>query len=223
MTGRVRFVVRPRARHISLRIDSARREAVAVLPRPRDRRRAEALIAEKAAWLEARLNRMPPPMPFVPGGRILLRGRSVTLRQADGRGVAYERDDSLVVPCPAGAAFAGRVRRALIALARTALHQRAHHHAAALGVTIGGITVRDTHSRWGSCAASGRLNFSWRLVCAPPAVLDYVCAHEAAHLAEANHGPRFWALVAQCIDDPSVSRRWLRENAAQLFAVGAER
>ena len=219
----VRFVVRPRARRISLRIDTARREAVAVLPRNRDKARAEALIAEKSAWLERHLRQLPPPMPFVPDGAVLLRGRLVTLRKLPGRGPAQEDGSALRVPCPAGAAFAGRVRRALIALAREALQARAHHHAAALGAAITGLGVRDTSSRWGSCAPNGRLNFSWRLVCAPPSVLDYVCAHEAAHLLEPNHGPRFWALVAQCVGDPKASRRWLRDHAAQLFAVGAKR
>lgn len=223
MSAAVRFVVRPRARRISLRIDAARREAVAVLPRPGDRRRAEALIAEKSAWLEAHLSDLPPPMPFVPGGRILLRGRMVTLVKTAGRGPAQDQGDALLVPCPDGAPFAGRVRRALTMLARTALHERARHHAAALDAAVSGITVRDTRSRWGSCSAGGRLSFSWRLICAPPEVLDYVCAHEAAHLIEHNHGPRFWALVGRCIDDPKTRRRWLREHSAPLFAVGAER
>ena len=222
MPGPVRFVIRPRARRVSLRLDASRREAIAVLPRARDRRRAEALIAQRADWLARQWASLPPPMPFVPDGLIWLRGRKVRLVRQSGRGPAREEGDKLSVPCPEAAPFAGRVRRALLALARQALKERAQHHAASLKADIAGLTVRDTRSRWGSCSAAGRLNFSWRLICAPTPVLDYVCAHEVAHLVEHNHGPGFWALVDQCVDDAKAPRRWLRDHSAQLFAVGAE-
>src|SRR5438552_1177045 len=72
------------------------------------------------------------------------------------------------------------------------------------------ITVRDTRSRWGSCSASGALAFSWRLILAPEAVLDYVVAHEVAHLAEMNHGPRFWRVVETLAPGSTRQRGWLR-------------
>ena len=91
---------------------------------------------------------------------------------------------------------------------------------AALGVTAGRITLRDTKSRWGSCAVNGNLNFSWRLVLAPERVLRYVVAHEVAHIREHNHGPRFWALVRDLADDMDACRKWLRDEGSALFLVG---
>ncbi len=192
------------------------------MPHARHKKRAEKLIRDKQDWLNGHLQNLPPPMPFVPGSEILLRGQKVKLVEAAGRGPACLDEYDLIIPCPQGASFAGRTRRALIARAREALTTQAHIHADGLNTKFSAITVRDTNSRWGSCSASGRLNFSWRLICAPFEVLDYVCAHEVAHLIEHNHGPRFWALVATRIENVKAPRRWLRNHAPDLFAVGAE-
>jgi len=218
----VRYVIRPRSRRVSLRVDAAKREAVVVLPRARDKKRADKLIHDKSDWLNAHWQALPPALPFVAGGRIMLRGEMVVLVREAGRGPARAEEGAFIVPCPKAASFAGRTRRALIALARERLARQAGFHADALQTQFSAITVRDTASRWGSCSATGRLNFSWRLICAPFAVLDYVCAHEVAHLIEHNHGPRFWALVESRVGTNKAPRRWLRENASQLFAVGAE-
>jgi len=94
------------------------------------------------------------------------------------------------------------------------------HHAAKLGVQIGGITLKDTRSRWGSCTAQGQLSLSWRLIFAPPHVLDYVCAHEVAHRLEMNHSPRFWALVEQQSPHRHAATLWLRQHGAALLRVG---
>jgi predicted metal-dependent hydrolase len=218
----VRYVIRPRSRRVSLRVDAAKREAVVVLPRARDKKRADKLIRDKSDWLNAHWQALPPALPFVAGGRIFLRGEMVELGREAGRGPAREEEGALFIPCPKGASFAGRTRRALIALARENLSRQASFHAHALGTQFSAMTVRDTNSRWGSCSATGRLNFSWRLICAPFDVLDYVCAHEVAHLIEHNHGPQFWALVEKQVGAAKAPRRWLRENASNLFAVGAE-
>jgi predicted metal-dependent hydrolase len=82
--------------------------------------------------------------------------------------------------------------------------------------------VRDQTTRWGSCSTSGALSFSWRLVLAPPFVLDYLAAHEVAHLAHMNHGPRFWALVARTMPRHEEARNWLRKYGSNLHAYGAE-
>lgn len=80
------------------------------------------------------------------------------------------------------------------------------------------ITIRDTKSRWGSCSSSGRISLSWRLMMAPLSVLDYVIAHEAAHLVHMNHSPAFWALCKDlCAYDVGVSRHWLRHKGRSLF------
>lgn len=92
-------------------------------------------------------------------------------------------------------------------------------HAATLGLTYNRISIGDMKSRWGSCSSAGTLRFSWRLVMAPHKVLDYVAAHEVAHLGEMNHSDRFWALVERCIPDHKTHRRWLRGEGNALFKV----
>ena len=82
--------------------------------------------------------------------------------------------------------------------------------------------VRDQTTRWGSCSTSGALSFSWRLVLAPPFVLDYLAAHEVAHLGHMNHGPRFWALVERTMPRHEEARSWLRKHGASLHRYGAE-
>jgi len=106
----------------------------------------------------------------------------------------------------------------LTALARERLLGAVARHAEALGRPAGKITLRDTRSRWGSCSSKGDLMFSWRLIMAPPAVLDYVAAHEVAHLAEMNHSARYWAVCEQLCPEYRVHRRWLKQSGAALLA-----
>ena len=84
------------------------------------------------------------------------------------------------------------------------------------------IGLRDQTSRWGSCSSNGLLSFSWRLILAPPLVLDYVAAHEVAHLAEMNHGARFWKLVAECVPRLDEAKHWLRHEGSDLHRYGVE-
>ena len=102
------------------------------------------------------------------------------------------------------------------------LRERAAHHARCLGLSFSRIGVRDQATRWGSCSSRGSLSFSWRLIMAPPHVLDYVAAHEVAHLKEMNHSPRFWALVARAVPEYRKARVWLHENGQDLHRYGAK-
>jgi predicted metal-dependent hydrolase len=95
-------------------------------------------------------------------------------------------------------------------------------HANRLDLTPARVFVRDQTTRWGSCSTSGALSFSWRLVLAPPFVLDYLAAHEVAHLAHMNHGPRFWAFVERTMPRHDEARVWLRKHGASLHRYGAE-
>jgi predicted metal-dependent hydrolase len=81
-----------------------------------------------------------------------------------------------------------------------------------------GLTLRDTRSRWGSCSAKGDLMFSFRLIMTPPEILDYVAAHEVAHLVELNHGPGFWDLCHRLCPTTDTHRRWLKKHGAALLA-----
>jgi predicted metal-dependent hydrolase len=115
-----------------------------------------------------------------------------------------------------------RLRDWLEAEARKDLDERVRWHAANIGVRPRALTLRDQKSRWGSCSSTGRLSFSWRLILAPPPVLDYVAAHEVAHLVEMNHGARFWRLVKRTMPDMDKARMWLRENGTELHRYGLD-
>ena len=109
----------------------------------------------------------------------------------------------------------------LIREARRDLEAAVGRHAARLGVKVRRITLRDTSSRWGSCSASGALNFSWRLVLAPPFVLDYLAAHEVAHLIHMNHSDAFWAVVTRLSTDVDPAEAWLKTHGSGLLRFGA--
>ena len=100
--------------------------------------------------------------------------------------------------------------------AKKVLEARAFYYADQLGTAPKHITVRDTASRWGSCSTQRSLSFSWRLILAPAFVLDYVVAHEVAHMREMNHGPRFWRLVEDLVGDVERPQVWLREKGSAL-------
>lgn len=118
---------------------------------------------------------------------------------------------------PGDTARAGiRVRAFLREAARAALVPASRNYADLLGREIGRITLRDTRSRWGSCSSTGDLMYSWRLIMAPAGVLDYVAAHEVAHLAEMNHSARFWSVVERLRPDYQSARDWLKRHGAGL-------
>jgi len=119
---------------------------------------------------------------------------------------------------PEGATGA-RVQAFLKLRARDQLAAASDHYAQSLGRSYARLSLRDTRSRWGSCSSKGTLMYSWRLVMAPPAVLNYVAAHECAHLVEMNHSAAFWAIVAELMPDYATHRLWLRENGDRLHRV----
>jgi len=147
-------------------------------------------------------------------------GRWLRLHHAARAARAPARRNGVLVIGGPGHQLDARVRAWLRETARMALYQRAHDHAAEVGRRVSGVRIGDPRSRWGSCSPGGVLSFSWRLVLAPPHVLDYVVAHEAAHLRYMSHGPRFWALVRRLDPDFESAREWLARDGAQLHRYG---
>ena len=219
----VRLYRNTRARRIILRINdrNGNGDGVSVtLPRRTPLRECLDLIHEKAAWVLERLGGLPPRVAFADGARVPLGGVDHTIRHVlDGRGVVRHQGTEILV---AGGPehLARRLRDWLRKEARSQIGRLVGDKAAALGRTAGRITIRDTRSRWGSCSADGNLSFCWRLVMAPETVLDYVVAHEVAHLAEPHHGPKFWRLVKTLTPDMEASREWLRRNGEALHRYG---
>jgi predicted metal-dependent hydrolase len=143
-----------------------------------------------------------------------------------GRGHARTEHDlipRIVVPCPDPGLFESRLLRFFKDQVREELIDRVATHSVTLGVKPVKIQVKELRSRWGSCSVDGVLSFSWRVILAPPFVLDYLAAHEVAHLREMNHSRRFWAQVKRCMADYERGRDWLHEHGCALHAVGLAR
>jgi len=222
----LKLIVNPRARRVSVRIDPTRREAIATAPSKRYLKHAEQFAAERAGWIVQELSRLPKGVSLQPGSFVNLRGVEHELVWERGRQPARIEEDlipRLVVPASDAALFESRLLRYLKEQARHDLIDRVATHAVTLGVQPARLQVKELRSRWGSCSVDGVLSFSWRLILAPPFVLDYLAAHEVAHLKEMNHSRRFWAHVRRCMPDYERGRDWLHEHGCALHAVGMVR
>ena len=217
----VRLRVSPRARRLALRVDAAAREVELVLPKGVSRARGLAFLAERRGWVLSRLEALPERVPFVEGAVVPLLGaphRIVVETDPAAPPVAIRDREIRVRGAPAH--LARRVRDHLVQMARAEFGRRARPLALSIGRQVARIGVRDGKSRWGSCSSKGNLSFSWRLVLAPESVLAYVVAHEVAHLAEMNHGRRFWQIVERLSPGSAAARTWLRRNRSRLLCYG---
>ncbi|PIE12807.1 MAG: zinc metalloprotease [Rhodobacterales bacterium] len=204
----------PRARRLSLRVSRLDGRVTMTLPKRTPLREAKGFATEKADWIRQALTERPTPERPQIGQTILFEGHQVPILAGPGR-IARYHDGAIRVP-DTPERVAPRLAAFFKLSARQRLTQASERYAAALGKPFGKIAIRDTRSRWGSCSSQGNLMYSWRLIMAPPAVLDYVAAHEAAHLVEMNHSPDYWAVVSQIYPDYQNQRAWLRENGAIL-------
>jgi hypothetical protein len=209
-----------RARRLVLRIDAAADGAVVTLPPGVPVEDGLDMARQRAAWIAGRLAALPARMPLADGARVPFLGVEHPVRHRPGcRGTAWLEDGEIHVAGGTGH-LARRLTDWLKGEARRRIAPLVADKAARLGQTAGRITLRDTRSRWGSCSANGNLSFCWRLVMAPETVLDYVVAHEVAHLAERGHGPRFWSAVDELTSDSEGARAWLRDNGDRLHRYG---
>jgi len=219
-TVAVAVVRSPRARRLTLRADAVRGVVRIALPPRAKLAEAEAFVAAHHGWIAARVARWPVAVPFAPGATIPFDGGTLTLDWHGERRAGVVRDGDRLILGGAAATVPGRTLRWLRAAALGDLAPATMALAARLGHTAT-VAVRDPASRWGSCATSGAINYSWRLILAPPAVRQSVVAHEVAHLVHANHGAAFWALAGDLTDgDLAAARAWLRRHGAALHWVG---
>lgn len=219
------------ARRFTLRVRFAARDAVLTMPSRATLRDARAFAERHAAWVAVRLNRLPATIPFAHGSVVPLRGVDhLLLHCPDRRGTVWSEScqscatSADVALCVAGRAehVHRRVQDHLKREARRDLEAAVVRHTFALGLPPRGIGLRDPVSRWGSCSASGSLNFSWRLIMAPPFVLDYLAAHEVAHLVHLDHSPKFWNLARRLSPDTDHAETWLSAHGAHLHKYGAK-
>jgi predicted metal-dependent hydrolase len=216
-----------RARRYTLRIHPSDREAILTMPPRGTLADAKEFAHRHGAWIAARLGRLPKAAPFFPGTVVPLRGIAHRIVHRSGeRGTVWTetRENGERLLCVAGGFehIERRVHDYLKREARRDLQKAAQFYASALGVKVKRLSIRDQSSRWGSCTSAGSLSFSWRLILAPPYVLDYLAAHEVAHLVEMNHSPRFWRVVARVCDHVERAKTWLDSSGNDLHRYGVQ-
>jgi predicted metal-dependent hydrolase len=213
------------ARRYTLRIHAASREIILTMPPRGSVREAKEFAQKNGGWIAARLRRLPEAAPFADGTLLPLRGVQHRIVHRPGqRGTVWPETgtDGEVLLCVAGEAphIDRRVSDFLRREALRDLEVSSRRAAERFGVSIKRISVRDQSSRWGSCSTTGVLSYSWRLILAPPFVLDYLAVHEVAHLIEMNHSPRFWRLVNGVCSDANRAKAWLDIHGTDLHRFG---
>jgi predicted metal-dependent hydrolase len=209
-----------RARRLIVKVHPSTGEVTVVAPSKRAFSEALDFARTESDWISRRLKNVPRPVEFELGARIPLRGEMHVIRRGEERNrpvwVDRSEEEPIIRVSGWGEHTERRVFDFLKREARKSLEQHVMVYADMIGVRPARITVRDTATRWGSCSSGRILSFSWRLIMAPPFVLDYVVAHEVAHLREMNHGPRFWRLLEGMVDNVERAQRWLAQNGTSL-------
>lgn len=203
-----------RARRITLRISQLDGRVTLTIPKRLAEHEAMAFAESKEDWIRQHLEARGEDIVVRLGSELPVGGQIVRVVVGTGRSVRIGTDE-IAVPGAADRVGA-RLGAYLKQVARDRLAGACDDYAALLGRPYTRLTMRDTRSRWGSCTSDGGLMFSWRLIMAPPEVLDYVAAHEVAHLAEMNHSAAFWAGVKRIYGPYKAPRGWLRKEGNQL-------
>ena len=223
-------IVNPRARRLTLRVEPKDGSIVLVRPKRFNEAALNAFVVGRVDWMLKQLQALPPRVHFADATSLPYLGADYIIRwNAKARGV--ERINGEIVVGGGAEHTARRLRDWFRNEAKRIITPLVHSMAASVDRKVAHVTVRDTRSRWGSCARNGRLSFSWRLIFAPEDVLIYVAAHEVAHLVHLNHKPAFWRTVAAVLEnhareanrpaiDMALAREWLRRSGAALYRYG---
>lgn len=219
--GGVRVRPSARARRFSLRVDARAGDVVFTWPLKSRVSLEKALrfVETHRGWIEDQRRKSADAVPFAPGVTLHVAGAPCVIEHAHGRGLTRLEEGRLVVH-GRPEHLPRRVRDFLKAEAARVLKDLSDQKAAILRLLPVSIRILDPKTRWGSCGPDGKLMYSWRLLLAPPEVMDYVAAHEVAHRVHMNHSRKFWTLCASLTADAAASRRWLRQNGRRLLAYG---
>jgi len=193
-----------------------------IVPSRTSLRAALKWVESKRGWIEAALDALPQARPIEHGMTIEVAGEPLRVELADQGRIVRRVGGRLVVPRPPEL-MTGRVTRWLRKIALERLEAETMRFAARAGVSLGRVSIGDPRARWGSCSANGDIRYSWRLILAPPAVLEATVAHEVAHLLHMDHSRDFHAAVERLLGrDPSPERAWLRAYGRELYWLGRE-
>jgi hypothetical protein len=220
----LRIIENARAKRLTLRVNAGGRGLRVTVPPGISEREIDGFIERHQGWLEKQLSKVPDKAGIRPGVKIPIKGvPHLIVHEPEKRGTTVQRkgaDGPELVVFGDEAFIRRRVADYLKRLAKAEIEVLVAKHAGAVGRKVKSISYRDTTSRWGSCSHDGKLSFCWRIMMAPGPVIDYLVAHEAAHLREMNHGPKFWALCKELCPRTDEAKSWLRRNGNALQAIG---
>ncbi len=214
--------VNRRARRLIVSVDAVAGRVIVTAPSKRALPEALDFARTRIRWIRGQLNTGAAATPFRDGVVFPLRGSPIAIVQDGGPRAGVRLENDRLLAGGEDAHLNRRVTEWLKSEARRELTRRADHYSDLLGRKRGPITIRDTRSRWGSCGRDGALSFSWRLILAPPEILDYVAAHECAHLVHLNHSPAYWRVLKGLGIDARMARDWFAVHGQNLYAYGVE-
>ncbi len=215
--------VNRRAKKLIIKVDAVAGEICVTAPSKRALPEAIAFAKESASWIETQLDEKLRAKPFRESMKFPYRGVECRIIQAGGprAPVRYvDRPEPHVIVGGDAAHLNRRLCEWLKREARAAITERVDHYSARIGKHRTALRIRDTQTRWGSCSSDGVLSFSWRLILAPPWILDYVAAHECVHLVHLNHSKTYWRDLKNLGVDPRAAANWLKSEGPGLFAYG---
>ncbi|MCC2689078.1 MAG: hypothetical protein K0S21_1881 [Rhizobiaceae bacterium] len=222
----LKIVENDRARRLTLRIDTGGQGLRITIPPGLRQGEVDLFLSRQQGWLEQRLAKVPKRPQVRPGIKIPLRGvphlivheparrGTVSVGSIEGTPVLFVHGDRRHLPRRLADFLKREARREIEALVEG--------HCKAIGRRAKAVRFRDTSSRWGSCTSDGTLSFSWRIMMAPAPVINYLVAHEVAHLKEMNHGLKFWKLCEALCADTDRCKAWLKRNGGALQAIQFE-
>lgn len=217
--------IRPhkRSTRITLRIDPGGRALSLTVPPHISTSEIDAFLVKYHGWLLTKLAKFPQNSGLEEGATIPIRGIDHRIeRTGKMRGLTEAlrvHDEDILRVSGDLPHLKQRIMLFLKSEAKIDIEAAAQYHSGKLGRSYRSISLRDTKSRWGSCSSDGKLSFSWRVIMAPPFVLDYLVAHEVAHLVEMNHGPQFWQTCENLCPHMDDGKKWLKKHGSLLHAI----
>ena len=218
---RISVIIRenPRAKRLIMRFDPKNWAITVTTPHLKYGEEVAQFLDSRKVWIQAQVDKSIKPQLICPDMTILYKGEEVVLHHNSKRRSGGHLDaNGLWIAGPLEH-FDRRCRDFLKKQARDELGQAVNKYAEMLSVERGRITIRDTKTRWGSCSHKGDLNFSWRLIMAPDFVLDYVAAHEVAHIIEHNHSAAFWGILDKTCPEYKSAKKWLNRHGSRLHQI----
>lgn len=213
----IKVIKSPRAKRLTLRIDSKERLPVLTIPERCSTKKAVAFAKEHQDWIERSLARLPQTKKFENGEQISLFGKIVTIRHNSKLRKGTFLEDNVLNVSGEAEFLHRRVKDYIKEQAKNEFYKRSKLLAEKLGCSLHDVTIKDTKSRWGSCSSMHNINYSWRIALAPENVINYLMAHEVAHLKHQDHSRAFWRCVRELYPEAETGKVWLRLHSKELY------